>query len=324
MSSEKKQQEKTRLHPRNRNRERYDLKALIKAVPELKNHVKPNKYGDDSVDFSSPIAVKLLNKALLNHYYGIKNWDFPDENLCPPIPGRADYIHYAAHLLGETNFGRIPTGKNITCIDIGVGASCIYPIIGVTEYDWNFIASDTNQKAIDSAKNIISSNSALTDKIDCRLQNNAKDIFYGIITREGKIDICICNPPFHSSAEDALKGTQRKVKNLTGKKTDTPQLNFSGINDELIYEGGESRFISAIIRESVRFYKNCFWFTTLVSKQSNLRGVYKALEKTKATQVKTIPMGTGNKSSRIVAWTFLTQTEQKEWRETRWKTEEAK
>jgi 23S rRNA (adenine1618-N6)-methyltransferase len=324
MSSEKKQQEKTRLHPRNRNRERYDLKALIKAVPELKNHVKPNKYGDDSVDFSSPIAVKFLNKALLNHYYGIKNWDFPDENLCPPIPGRADYIHYAADLLGETNFGRIPTGKNITCIDIGVGASCIYPIIGVTEYDWNFIASDTNQKAIDSAKNIISSNSALTDKIDCRLQNNAKDIFYGIITREGKIDICICNPPFHSSAEDALKGTQRKVKNLTGKKTDTPQLNFSGINDELIYEGGESRFISAIIRESVRFYKNCFWFTTLVSKQSNLRGVYKALEKTKATQVKTIPMGTGNKSSRIVAWTFLTQTEQKEWRETRWNTKKSK
>mgnify|MGYP000394751239 FL=1 len=324
MSSEKKQQEKTRLHPRNRNRERYDLKALIKAVPELKNHVKPNKYGDDSVDFSSPIAVKLLNKALLNHYYGIKNWDFPDENLCPPIPGRADYIHYAADLLGETNFGRIPTGKNITCIDIGVGASCIYPIIGVTEYDWNFIASDTNQKAIDSAKNIISSNSALTDKIDCRLQNNAKDIFYGIITREGKIDICICNPPFHSSAEDALKGTQRKVKNLTGKKTDTPQLNFSGISDELIYEGGESRFISAIIRESVRFYKNCFWFTTLVSKQSNLRGVYKALEKTKATQVKTIPMGTGNKSSRIVAWTFLTQTEQKEWRETRWNTKKSK
>ena len=276
------------------------------------------------VPVKPPLLDCSLNNTLLEVHYGVKKWVFPDENLCPPIPGRADYIHYAADLLGETNFGRIPTGKNITCIDIGVGASCIYPIIGVTEYDWNFIASDTNQKAIDSAKNIISSNSALTDKIDCRLQNNAKDIFYGIITREGKIDICICNPPFHSSAEDALKGTQRKVKNLTGKKTDTPQLNFSGINDELIYEGGESRFISAIIRESVRFYKNCFWFTTLVSKQSNLRGVYKALEKTKATQVKTIPMGTGNKSSRIVAWTFLTQTEQKEWRETRWNTKKSK
>ena len=324
MSSEKKPQEKTRLHPRNRNRERYDLQALIKATPELKNYVKPNKYGDDSVDFSSPIAVKLLNRALLNHYYGIKNWDFPDENLCPPIPGRADYIHYAADLLGETNFGRIPTGKNITCIDIGVGASCIYPIIGVTEYDWNFIASDTNQKSIDSAKKIISSNPSLTEKIDCRLQNKTKDIFYGIVTREDKIDISICNPPFHSSAEDALKGTRRKVRNLTGKKTNSPQLNFAGISDELIYEGGESRFISAIIRESVRFYKNCFWFTTLVSKQSNLKGVYKALDKTKATQIKTIPMGTGNKSSRIVAWTFLTQSEQKEWRETRWNTKKSK
>ena len=90
MATEKKQEEKTRMHPRNKNRERYDLSALIDTVPELAGYVKPNKHGVDSVDFSNPVAVKLLNKALLNHYYGIKHWEFPDENLCPPIPGRAD------------------------------------------------------------------------------------------------------------------------------------------------------------------------------------------------------------------------------------------
>lgn len=93
MSTEKNSQEKTRLHLRNRNRDRYDLDALKTAVPELENHIKPNKYGNDSVDFANPEAVKLLNKALLSHYYGINNWDFPTENLCPPIPGRADYLH---------------------------------------------------------------------------------------------------------------------------------------------------------------------------------------------------------------------------------------
>ena len=62
MSSEKNHRVKTRLHPRNRNRERYDLSALISSNPELVNYVKPNKYGEDSVDFSNPIAVKILTK----------------------------------------------------------------------------------------------------------------------------------------------------------------------------------------------------------------------------------------------------------------------
>lgn len=319
MSSEKNKQVKTRLHSRNRNRERYDLSALTTSNPELANYIKPNKYGGDSVDFSNPVAVKILNKALLNHYYGVKNWEFPDENLCPPIPGRADYIHHMADLLSENNFGKIPIGNQITCFDIGIGANCIYPIIGIIEYDWKFIGSDIDRKSIESAQNIVNSNSSLKQKVECRLQENSKDVFFGIISREDKIDLSICNPPFHSSFEDAQKGTRRKVKNLSGKRVETPQLNFAGISDELICDGGEYKFIHNMIRESERFSKNCFWFSTLVSKQSNLKGIYKSLEKFEANQVKTIPLGTGNKSSRIVAWTFLSKEEQKEWRETRWR-----
>ena len=321
MSSEKNQQEKARLHSRNKNRERYDLSALTTTNPELKNYIMPNKFGVESVDFSNPLAVRLLNKALLNHYYGIKNWEFPDENLCPPIPGRADYIHHIADLLGENNFGTIPIGDKITCLDVGLGASCIYPIIGVTEYDWKFIGSDIDPKSIASAQNIVNSNSSIKDKIECRLQKNPKDIFHGIIGKEDKIDLTICNPPFHSSIEDAQKGTRRKIKNLSGKKVKTPELNFSGISNELICDGGEYKFIQNMIRESEKFSKNCYWFSTLVSKQSNLKGIYKLLEKIEANQIKRIPMGTGNKSSRIVAWTFLSREEQKEWRETRWKTQ---
>jgi len=319
-SSEKNQQVKTRLHSRNKNRERYDLDALIVSNPELKNHIRPNKFGGESVDFSNPLAVKLLNKALLNHYYGIKNWEFPAENLCPPIPGRADYIHHIADLLGENNFGTIPLGDKITCFDVGLGASCIYPIIGVTEYGWKFIGSDTDPKSIASAQNIVNSNTSLKDMIECRLQTEAKNIFHGIISKEEKIDLAICNPPFHSSIEDAQKATRRKIKNLSGKEVKTPEQNFSGISSELIYDGGENKFIQNMIGESEKFSKNCFWFSTLVSKQSNLKGIYKLLETIEAKQVKTIPMGTGNKSSRIVAWNFLSKVEKKEWRESRWKT----
>ncbi|MDV6169239.1 23S rRNA (adenine(1618)-N(6))-methyltransferase RlmF [Flavobacterium sp. DG1-102-2] len=318
MSSEKNKQEKSELHARNKNRERYDLKALLIAVPDLKAHIKPNKFGDDTVDFADPKAVKLLNTALLKHYYGIKYWEFPDENLCPPIPGRADYIHNLADLLKESNFGRMPAGEKITCLDTGTGASCIYPLLGVTEYDWRFIGSDIDPKSLESAKKIVEAN-GLDAKIELRLQKDKSAIFKNIICQDEKIDITLCNPPFHSSAEDAQKGAKRKVQNLTDRKVESAQLNFSGVSNELIYDGGEHQFVHTMIAESKKVAQNVYWFSTLVSKQSNLKGIYKALEILKAVQVKTIPMGTGNKSTRVVAWSFLSKEEQKQWREFRWK-----
>jgi 23S rRNA (adenine1618-N6)-methyltransferase len=319
MSSDSSASSKSRLHIRNKNRERYDLDALVASNPELAEYVKPNRYGADSVDFADPKAVKILNRALLNHYYGISHWDFPDENLCPAIPGRADYLHHMADLLCESNFGKIPKGDKITCLDVGVGASCIYPIIGVTEYGWNFIGSDIDPKSIESAKNIIESNDLLVSKVECRLQKERKDVFYGIIDKEDKIDISICNPPFHSSSEDAQKENLRKVKNLKGRKVKSPELNFAGIPDELICDGGEQKFILNMIKESKKFAKNFFWFSSLVSKQSHLKGIYSLLDSQGVYTYKTITTGTGNKSSRIVAWTFLSRTEQKEWKETRWR-----
>ena len=324
MSTEKNTQEKVRLHIRNKNRERYDLEALKVAVPELADHITINKYDAESVDFANPVAVKLLNKALLNHYYSIKNWDFPAENLVPPIPGRADYLHYMADLLGQSNFGDLPEGDTIKVLDIGVGASCIYPIIGVTEYGWNFIGSDIDAQSIESSTDIINSNPSLEGKVECRLQEDPKAFFAGILSNEEKIDFSMCNPPFHSSTEEAQKVSHRKVKNLSGKKSAKVELNFAGISNELICEGGEAKFIHNMITESQDFAKNCFWFTTLVSKQSTLKGIYKSLNEMEVAQVKTIPIGTGNKSSRIIAWSFLSKEEQKEWRETRWRIGEEK
>ena len=319
MSNKKKIKEKSKLHPQNKNRGRYDLNALVKKSPQLNAFVKPNKHGNDSIDFANPMAVKELNKAILHYYYGIVYWDFPDTNLCPPIPGRADYIHYLADLISEYNFGRTPEGSKIKCLDIGTGASCIYPILGVTEYNWRFIVTDIDLKSIDSAKKIISSNPSLKSNIECRLQKSITSIFNGILNTSEFIDITLCNPPFHESIESALKENQRKVKNLSGKINDETLRNFSGNSNELVYEGGELNFISKIIRESKIFAKNCFWFTTLVAKQANLKGIYKLLNKEKATEVKTIKMGTGNKVSRIVVWTFLSKEQQNEWREKRWK-----
>jgi 23S rRNA (adenine1618-N6)-methyltransferase len=296
---------KANLHPRNKHRNRYDFQQLIKTCPGLAPFVQINKYGDESINFFDPAAVKMLNKALLQHYYDINYWDIPAGYLCPPIPGRADYIHHIADLLGEKNKGKIPTGSQVKCLDIGVGANCVYPIIGRKEYGWSFVGSDIDPVAVASANKIIEANPILKDHVEIRLQNNVANIFNGIFQQGERFDLTICNPPFHGSAEEAQAGTMRKLKNLKGKKIGKPVLNFGGQNKELWCEGGELRFVQNMIKESQRFAEACSWFSTLISKEANLKGVYHSLEKAKAKEVRTIQMGHGNKKSRIVAWTFL-------------------
>ena len=311
--------EKLRLHPRNKHRERYDFKQLIETCPELAQFVKLNMYDDESIDFSNPEAVKMLNKALLKHYYDIKNWDIPEGYLCPPIPGRADYIHNVADLLKMSNYGKIPTGNKIKCLDIGVGANCVYPIIGNKEYGWSFIGADIDPIAIENGNKIIDQNPNLKGQIELRWQNNPKDFFYGVIKKDELIDITVCNPPFHASLADAQSGTIRKLSNLKQQQTSEPVKNFGGQNNELWCDGGEEKFVREMIRESKKFGSTCFWFSSLISKQTNLKSAYQALEKVGAYNIQTIPMGQGNKTSRIIAWTFLTKEQQNVWRNSRWK-----
>jgi 23S rRNA (adenine1618-N6)-methyltransferase len=301
---------KKTLHPRNFHNDRYDFKPLIESENSLKEFVRPNKYDDLSIDFANPNAVIALNKALLSHFYGVKNWSIPEGYLCPPIPGRADYIHHIADLLASSNGGKIPKGNSIKGLDIGVGANCIYPIIGVSVYAWQFVGSEIDDTSIQSLENIINSNESLKNNIKVKVQENPKNIFKGIISSEDKYHFTLCNPPFHKSLNEALLGNKRKVQNLTKQTTAKSALNFGGKNNELWCEGGEITFIKNMIKESLEFSKNCLWFTTLVSKKENLPFIYKSLKDIKAVDVKTIEMAHGQKISRIVAWTFLSKDEQ--------------
>ena len=113
------------LHPRNRHRSRYDMKALCLSCPELQGFIVQTPAGEPSVNFADPLAVKTLNKALLAHFYGVTHWDIPDGFLCPPVPGRADYVHHLADLLADDHDGVVP--KQATVLDIGTGANLIYP-----------------------------------------------------------------------------------------------------------------------------------------------------------------------------------------------------
>lgn len=312
------------FHPQNRHQGQYDFERLVQAddahqEPRLRDFVIVNQTGNPSINFTDPTAVKALNRALLKDQYGIAHWDIPDGNLCPPIPGRADYLHYLADLLQANNHKKPVKHQNINVLDIGTGANGIYPLLGASAFGWHFVAVDISSASLENLGRIIASNPHIEKQIKLRHQADTSAVFRHIIRDDEWFDLSMCNPPFHASMEEANAGTNRKWENLgQAAASARPVLNFGGVGAELWCPGGEARFIRNMIQESVQFKTQCFWFSCLVSKAANVPELLKELSRAQALQVKTITMQQGQKQSRFLAWTFLNPTQQVAWAKLRW------
>ena len=282
------------LHPRNKHKNGYNFDVLTKHNKNIASLITKNDYGTVTIDFSDPKAVKELNITLLEVHYGIQKWNFPDENLCPPIPGRVDYIHYVSDLLAESSI----TDK-ITILDIGTGATCIYPLLGAKEYDWNFVATDIDLDSLHIAQDIITDNN-FDAKIILRQQFDEANILKGIIEKGDSFSAVICNPPFYKSETEAKGANARKSRNLGTNAV----RNFAGNNNELWYPGGEKAFLHNYLYQSSLYKDTSVWFTSLVSKKETIKSLQKSGEKLKVKEMKVIPMHQGNKVTRIVAWRF--------------------
>ena len=310
---------KNLLHPRNKHRAPYNFQELKQAHLPIAPFVEINKFGVETIDFFDSAAVVALNKAILKLHYQVKDWSIPKNFLCPPIPGRVDYLHYVADLLGEENSGKVPTGEKINCFDVGTGASVIYPLLGHSVYGWRFTASDIHFEALKAAKENLKRNPTFVNHIQLQTQKNKHHIFQGLISKDDRFDLSICNPPFHSSAKEAAKGSLRKTRNLNDRKAVVAKLNFGGQSNELWCNGGEYEFIKQLIAESESQKMNFLWFTTLVSKSTNLPHFNKWLLAAEADEIKVIEMRQGQKISRLLCWTFLTKEQRNIWMNSRWK-----
>ena len=293
------------LHPRNRHHGRYDFARLTDVCPGLRRFVIAHPDGGETVDFFDPAAVIALNRALLMADYGIVSWDLPPGALCPPIPGRVDYLHYVFDLLESDRTASGKVNMKVRVLDIGMGANCIYPILGAAEFGWRFVGTDIDASSVAWAKKTVAANPSLKDRIECRFQTSTEDIFAGAVRASERFTVSVCNPPFHGSAEEAEAGTARKLLNLgEGRSAEHPVLNFGGRSNELWCAGGEEAFVRRMIVQSALRPWQCRWFTTLVSKRGSLPAIERALHTARAAEVRVIPMRHGQKHSRIVAWRF--------------------
>jgi 23S rRNA (adenine1618-N6)-methyltransferase len=308
------------MHPRNRHQDRYDFALLTRAWPPLKTFVLTTPDGQPSIDFANPAALRALNRALLQSQYGVLGWQFPDGYLCPPIPGRADYLHGLADLLAESSGGVVPRGTAIRALDVGTGASCIYPVLGRVEYGWAFVGSEIDGTALASAEAIVAANPGLQAHIELRQQPDPHSILKGILKAGERFDLTLCNPPFHASAAEAAQASTTKWGKLgrSGPTGERAQRNFGGQSRELWCRGGEVAFVRRMIDESVDFASAVYWFTSLIAKGTHLASLKQHLNKAGALEVRSMAMAQGQKQSRFLAWSFLDAEQRAAWRRERW------
>ena len=279
------------MHPKNPFSKDYDFDFLSTHNEALKDFIFVNKHGTHTIRFADPNAVMALNQALLKAGYNIK-WSIPEGCLCPPIPGRLDYLLYVDDLIDKTN---------VNMLDVGTGANLIYPILGTCHFKWKCVGSEIEKDSVEHAKRLVEQNPELSS-IEIRRQSDSRMIFEKMVKVDDEFDVVVCNPPFYKSAEDAQKESRRKTKNLGIKKR--AKLNFGGQSNELWTPGGEVEFLTKMAKESVEFKDQIQWFTSLVSRKEHLSMIKRAISNAGATDIRVVEMGTGNKINRAIAWRF--------------------
>lgn len=189
-----------------------DFLALSKEYPSLLPFVGVNddksvyfKWSEPNAvrsDYSSGMTSRELTKVLMKKDFHI-DWDMPSSHLCPGIPGRINYLawlHDVLHLLPQYADAENP----LLGIDVGTGASCIYPLLGNALYHWNFIATDIDAESIASAESLVQKNH-LESVIRIRHREPSQPLLSDLVeSSDHPISFCMCNPPFFSSVEEVV------------------------------------------------------------------------------------------------------------------------
>lgn len=282
------------MHSENPFDKNYNFNQLVHAHPKLEQYIVPGKFARKSIDFSNPAAVEALNTALIKWKFGLR-WTLKPGHLCPAVPGRFDYLLHARDLF------KAPTDRRVEMLDIGTGATLIYPLLATAAFNWNCTASDVDKEALSYAKGLIRMNKSMQGT-RLRRQPFKSNILEHVIAEDDYFDVVVCNPPFYKTKAEAERSNARKNKNLHGSSSE--HRNFGGSSNELWYKGGEEAFLKAMALESAKFKEQVHWFTSLVSKKEHIKTLKRFINKGEPKEVRVVEMDHGHKQTRFVAWTF--------------------
>ncbi|KAI9887988.1 MAG: hypothetical protein M1823_000245 [Watsoniomyces obsoletus] len=272
-----------------------DFESLAKDSPEFAQVLKKN----GQLDFSDPKAVQQLTMSLLNRDFNLKII-LPDDRLCPPVPNRLNYILWLQDLLDTTSEeyrDNFDPNREVLGLDIGTGASCIYPLLGCSQRPkWRFLGTDIDDKNLQIAQQNISSNQ-LQSRIKLIKRRPLDPLIPKELIESQDVDFVMCNPPFYDSREEMLS--------LAEKKHRPPFSACTGAEIEMITPGGEIGFIQRLIDESVVLKEEVQWYTTMLGKFGSVTSIIERLKSAGIQNWAVTEFIQGTKTRRwAVAWSW--------------------
>ncbi|KAK3361217.1 hypothetical protein B0T24DRAFT_642747 [Lasiosphaeria ovina] len=265
-----------------------DFKKLAAQDPDFAVWVKKG----GKLNFSDAAAFMQLTKTLLKADFGLKI-ELPDDRLCPPVTNRHNYILWLKELMDTTSYEQ-PGGK-LCGLDVGTGASCIYPLLGAVQRPWNFVATDIDAKSLVYARKNVELNGL--DKQIRVMERKASDSLVPLddISVQS-IDFVMMNPPFYES-EDELKQSAEN-------KSQPPNSACTGAPVEMICEGGEVGHVGRMLKESLILRDKVRWYTTMVGKASSLNALVGQLRENNIDNFAVTEFTQGKTRRWALGWSF--------------------
>ncbi|KIK82447.1 hypothetical protein PAXRUDRAFT_832200 [Paxillus rubicundulus Ve08.2h10] len=281
------------MHPRNVYNHPPDFLGLARRYPPLRSHVFLTHTGP-TIDFKSQVAQRRLTEALLHLDFNI-NLTLPDNRLCPPVPNRLNYVLWIQDIVKVS----ASSGDIVRGIDIGTGASAIYPLLACRlEPTWYFVATDIDRESLMFAHQNVERND-LSDRVCVVDVSSSTSILRSLEEDPAALfHFTMCNPPFYSSAEELTQSAEAKQCG--------PNAVCTGGENEMITLGGEVSFVSQIFTESLHHRMQCRWYTSMLGKMSSLPKIVDLLREHKIDNYAITEFVQGQTRRWAIAWSFGT------------------
>ncbi|TFK22029.1 hypothetical protein FA15DRAFT_644769 [Coprinopsis marcescibilis] len=266
------------MHARNPYKNGIDFRRLTGNYESLRTHIYLTNDGQCSLDFRDENAQRCcreLTKAILKCDFGV-DLELPEDRLCPPVPNRLNYILWIQDIIAASRWSKSGPGtaeRRIRGLDIGTGASAIYPLLACSlEGGWQMVGTELDHKSYEYAKRNVDM-SDMSTRIQIR-EAGAEILGPLFDEREESFDFTMCNPPFYSS--------QTEIERLKGEKEGLPSQVCTGGELEMVYsgvassdddwerQGGEVAFVGRMVSESARVRERCRWFTSMLGRLSSV------------------------------------------------------
>ncbi|WWD09200.1 hypothetical protein V865_007322 [Kwoniella europaea PYCC6329] len=245
---------------------------LASRFPDFAQYVTVSEEGSASIDFQDPSALRSLTKCLLKEDWDL-DVDLREDRLCPTLTNRLDYLLHVLDLEPylPSSFSSTP----LRVLDIGTGATAIYPILlHRLRPNARITATEIDQVSHEHSLSVLSQNLISISSINVLRAPFSGPILFPILDDEvQEWDLTICNPPFFGSEEEIREGQEGKELGAHAAPT--------AANNELITPGGEVAFVGKMIEESLKIGERCRWYTTLIGKYASLSALVELLRQNK-------------------------------------------